>query len=171
MVSLLFTIHCKNPSTISESTDQPKISETCYLSIQDGDEISMSVSENETNVSGSLYYAVKNKEQSVGTYSGVIKGDMMYIQYRYASESSDGVRDIIFEKKSKTISEKTIQLQEGKETKYLSTGVVLKKIDCVRDEKGCMANFGYTWSEEDKKCIDRKRQSQKIREAATPEKH
>lgn len=169
LLIMVFFTQCKTPSTIVEG-DQRNVSEGCYASMENGDEISMSLSVNETKVSGSLYFAVKDKEQSVGTYSGVMKGDMMYIQYRFASQNSEGVRDMIFEKKAKTVSEKTIQLEDGKETKYLSTGVVLKSIECARDEKGCMANFGYTWSEEDKKCIDRSQRSQKIRDASSSKK-
>ncbi len=96
IISILFIAACGTkqksiPSAFSEGAH-------CYRYVLSFDTISMQIQINGDRFSGSMDYQFFEKDQSHGTISGTIAGDKLIGDYKFSSEGTESVSQIIFKK-------------------------------------------------------------------------
>ncbi len=114
-VCLLFVISCKKemPAETPEKT-VPVAEETlpeapkteCYSVNKNGNIISMELNyQEENNVSGTLSYALQEKDANVGTFVGQIKDSILVADYTFQSEGVKSTRQLAYKFKGNQIVE------------------------------------------------------------------
>lgn len=128
-----------------QEMEQPEIviqDKECYLWTSKGkDSIKMSViTANGGNVSGDLEYNFFEKDGNTGKFSGLAKGDTLYVTYDFESEGTKSTRESAFLKKGNTLIEGfgevetkgNSQVFKDKKTLKFDGSVTLTKLDCAK---------------------------------------
>ena len=68
----------------------------CYALTTDSDTVRMSLTQQGSNVSGTLLYQLAGKDRNTGTVSGQMRGDTLLANYTFQSEGQESVREVAF---------------------------------------------------------------------------
>lgn len=128
-----------------QEMEQPEIviqDKECYLWTSKGkDTIKMSVTTaNGGNVSGDLEYNFFEKDGNTGKFSGVAKGDTLYVTYDFESEGMKSTRESAFLKQGNNLIEGFGEVEtngnsqtfKDKKALKFDAGITLKKVDCTK---------------------------------------
>ncbi|MFS8083003.1 MAG: hypothetical protein ACMG51_06095 [Ginsengibacter sp.] len=99
----------------------------CYQNVLNGDTAFLKIKVHEFIVDGTLNYKRAQKDSNEGTFTGVIRGEMIVIHYNFYSEGKTSMREIAFKIKGD-------QLVEG-------FGDILMKGDSAVFENVASLNF------------------------------
>lgn len=110
----------------------------CYLGTSGRDSITLTVRNEGEMVTGELAYLFYEKDKSRGSFSGRMKGDTLFADYRYTSEGQESTREIAFLKKDNSFTEGTADATEiggvltfKDPTKVqFGSSFVLQKVEC-----------------------------------------
>jgi len=127
-----------------QEMEQPEITiqdRECFLWTSKGkDTIKMSLTTaNGGNISGDLEYNFFEKDGNKGKFSGLIKGDTIYVTYDFQSEGTNSTRESAFLKKGNTLVEGfgevetkgSSQTFKDKKALKFDGSVTLNKVDCA----------------------------------------
>jgi hypothetical protein len=89
----LFVVSC------NQRERKASLDKSCYSFIQKQDTINLSFSVNESKVEGALEFRFYEKDKSIGTIEGEIKGDTIFATYQFMSEGTLSFREVAFLKK------------------------------------------------------------------------
>lgn len=128
-----------------QEMEQPEIviqDKECYLWTSKGkDTIKMSVTTaNGGNVSGDLEYNFFEKDGNTGKFSGVAKGDTLYVTYDFESEGMKSTRESAFLKQGNNLIEGFGEVEtngnsqtfKDKKALKFDAGITLKKVECTK---------------------------------------
>lgn len=120
-------------------TPKPVVSDAmCYASNTDGNDVEMRLDRSGDNVTGTLNYALKEKDSNKGTISGTMNGDVLIADYTFNAEGTTSVRQVAYQVKDGKATEGYGDMEEKngkmvfKDPANISfgKGVVLTKVDC-----------------------------------------
>jgi hypothetical protein len=77
----------------------------CYSNFNQRDTVVLSFTRRDTSVSGELIYQFFQKDRNSGIITGKIKGDTIVADYKFNSEGSTSVRQVVFLKRGDTLVE------------------------------------------------------------------
>ncbi len=110
----------------------------CYEVNKNGNVISMQMNYNQDNVSGSLTYAIREKDANTGTFTGQIKDSILIADYTFQSEGMKSTRQIAYKLKGDQIVEGYGDMNEDG-TKFkdvnkldFDSKMPLYKVDCAK---------------------------------------
>ena len=96
-------VSCIKKESATEETNRDSISkpdvtiiEECYQFTNNNDTVSLSISREEHNAKGQLIYNFFDKDDSKGTFKGVIKGDTLIAVYTFQAEGRGSEREVVF---------------------------------------------------------------------------
>jgi hypothetical protein len=133
----------------------------CYSYVSGNDSIILHIRSATNGVSGELAYLFSEKDQSLGTIQGRMKGDTLFAEYVFMSEGVESVREVAFLRRGDTFIEGYGPSGESNgRMVFTSPGALdfsgntrLQKVDCRTDDQGCVQAAGYTWSALRNACI------------------
>lgn len=106
---LMLLLACKKEAAVKaveKNIQEPVVSEACYQGVQGNDTIVMRlIRKGDSLQSGKLSYRFFEKDQNEGTVTGVFHGDTLLGKYKFKSEGTTSVRDVIFLKRGKSYIE------------------------------------------------------------------
>jgi hypothetical protein len=140
MICIATSCNDGSPTKTSMAKDvkPPEIPSACYLAVSGRDSVKLTVRKEEELVTGDLAYLFYEKDKSLGTFSGRMKGDTLFADYTYSSEGQTSTREIAFLQKDNTFTEGTGDATEmdGKMTfkdptrVQFGSSLVLQKVEC-----------------------------------------
>lgn len=77
----------------------------CYQNVLNGDTAFLKLNVHEFVVDGTLNYKRSQKDSNEGTFTGVIKGEIIVINYNFQSEGTTSIREIAFKIKGDQLVE------------------------------------------------------------------
>lgn len=138
----LFLFACGSPSGGGEKIDDQSVareSSACYLYENGKDSIRLQLSSVGDKVSGELTYDWFEKDGNTGTVSGEKKGDTLLLDYIFASEGTESIREEVFLKRNGAYEigygdmEEKGDKQVFKNRSKLRFGdLVLKEVPCAK---------------------------------------
>ncbi len=136
------TARKSEPTTVPvEKAKENKVSPSseCYVYNANGSKIELQMNTNNSEVSGTLTYELKEKDSNQGTFIGTIKDSILTAQYTFQSEGSESVREVAFLIKNNQLIEgygevivegNTTTFKDLKTLKFTSN-MPLTKTSCV----------------------------------------
>ncbi|MEJ7827950.1 MAG: hypothetical protein WKF91_07140 [Segetibacter sp.] len=111
---------------------------SCYASMLNKDTVRMKLEVFETVVTGSLVYKIHEKDSNKGELEGQLKGDTLIADYKFMSEGTQSVRQVVFLIKDSVAIEGYGNMEEknGKmvfknvKEALFGKGISLKKEEC-----------------------------------------
>ena len=104
----LVLLNCKNKEQKGENTnpvEETAIVETtkpntldkgCYVYNANNSMITLEITETGESISGSLIYALAEKDKNIGIFKGQLKEDILIGDYTFQSEGMESVREVAF---------------------------------------------------------------------------
>ena len=91
-------IACNNqPQQTKENTEPKAASATnCYRSINNNDTVLLTAKDSGEIITGTLEYALSEKDKNTGTIQGNIKDSLLVADYTFMSEGTTSVRQVAF---------------------------------------------------------------------------
>ncbi|MEO5500640.1 MAG: hypothetical protein ABIR31_04280 [Ginsengibacter sp.] len=77
----------------------------CYQNILNGDTAFLQISVHGLNTNGTLNYKRAQKDSNEGTFTGVIRDEIILIHYNFKSEGTSSIREIAFKIKGDQLIE------------------------------------------------------------------
>lgn len=77
----------------------------CYSNLRNRDTVLLSFTRNDTAVSGELTYQFFQKDRNTGVIYGTVKGDTIIADYKFNSEGTTSVRQVVFLKRGDELLE------------------------------------------------------------------
>ena len=77
----------------------------CYQNVLNGDTAFLKLNVHEFKVDGTLNYKRAQKDSNEGTFTGVIRGEIIVINYNFQSEGKNSMREIAFKIKGDQLIE------------------------------------------------------------------
>jgi hypothetical protein len=142
LFTLIILISC-NAQQQEEKSNNP-ITENniinCYRYIKNNDTVMLKTISIGSDVTGILTYNFYEKDKSVGTILGKMKGELLVADYSFSSEGVHSVRQVVFKKIDRTFIEGygEIEEQNGKtifkniDSLYFNNSILLKEIECQK---------------------------------------
>ena len=106
MVAALTSCGTKNTTTNETTTSKASMAADstpatggpmqCYALTTDSDTVRLSVTRQDSDVSGTLYYQFAGKDKNTGTLSGQMRGDTLLADYTFQSEGVESRREVAF---------------------------------------------------------------------------
>ncbi len=147
---LTLTVSCNNNSRqatpVSDGGDTAKAVEnkamipvsSCYASMLNKDTVRMKLEIFENVVIGTLVYKLHEKDSNKGEFEGQLKDDTLIADYKFMSEGTQSVRQVVFLINDSVATEGYGDMEEkgGKmvfknvKAAAFGKGVILKKVDC-----------------------------------------
>lgn len=92
---------CKKEETKLE-TKNPTVEETtaksdCYLYDENNTRIELTLQLNEKKASGTIEYALAEKDKNTGTFEGIFENNILIADYTFQSEGKESVRQVAFQ--------------------------------------------------------------------------
>lgn len=97
---LAFILACSGKKENQSPGVEGKPVKQCYQYIADNDTVSLSIVVAGNIVSGSLLYALYEKDKSQGALVGELKGDTLIADYTFFAEGTTSVSEVVFLKKN-----------------------------------------------------------------------
>ncbi len=102
--AVILVTSCKKESEtekIIPTEDKQSPTETinqtvCYAYSKDGNIIEMQLQRNGAEASGTLTYALSEKDKNIGTFNGRIEDNVLLADYTFGSEGSTSTRQVAF---------------------------------------------------------------------------
>ncbi|MEP6464918.1 MAG: hypothetical protein ABJB05_01375 [Parafilimonas sp.] len=93
-------VACNNQTQQTKENIEPQKSNTtnCYRSIKNNDTISLTTKDSAGIITGTLVYALLEKDKNTGTIQGNIKDSLLVADYTFMSEGTTSVRQVAFKK-------------------------------------------------------------------------
>lgn len=147
---LLLLIGCKNEPKETPKPTVPVAEETvpkteidvpkteCYSVNKNGNLISMELNYSKDGASGTLNYALKEKDVNAGTFVGQVKDSILIAEYTFQSEGVESKRQIAYKLKGNRIVEGYGEMNnEGTQFKDVSklnfdSKMPLERISCSK---------------------------------------
>ncbi|GEP51245.1 hypothetical protein FNO01nite_19170 [Flavobacterium noncentrifugens] len=88
--------------TIAPDVEAPAVvavEKECYEFVKNKDTVTLSLTRNENDASGSLTFNWFEKDDSNGIFKGMFKGDTLVADYTFQAEGTSSVREMVFLKK------------------------------------------------------------------------
>ena len=131
-------VKTEDQTTVETPVAQPTSTKECYEYVKGKDTIQANLTVENMNVSGNLNYKFAEKDKNSGTIAGTISGDTIYAEYTFMSEGTESVRQVVFLRKNKTLTEgygESTEIKSKtvfKDTKKLdfTASMVLNEIPC-----------------------------------------
>lgn len=89
------TIHT-NISDAVVTNKQPVMLNGCYQMAQKRDTATLSLALKDSTITGNLQYNLYQKDRNIGSLKGVLRGNTIYADYRFQSEGTTSVREVVF---------------------------------------------------------------------------
>jgi hypothetical protein len=131
VVFFLLTQSCNNKSS-DNSKSEPHTKTTgkespinCYWFASPNDTIILKVVHVGASITGTLVYMLHEKDKSVGTIQGNMRGDLLVANYTFMSEGARSVRQIAFKKVDNFF------IEGYGETITVNNSVIFKNIDSL----------------------------------------
>ena len=77
----------------------------CYQSVFNRDSATLTINANENVVTGDLNYNRYEKDDNTGSFEGVLRGQLMILNYNFQSEGQNSVRQVVFKIEGDTLIE------------------------------------------------------------------
>jgi hypothetical protein len=111
---------------------------TCYASFKNKDTAFISITQNDTAISGVLVYDFYEKDRNNGTITGVTKGDTIIADYLFGSEGTTSTRQVVFLRRGQQLIEGFGDVSEdngkmiftNRSALTFDTSVVFQLTDC-----------------------------------------
>ncbi len=145
-VIVLLLNACNNNST--EPTTAPVVAEekkiapeySCYVYTSAKDTVNLHLQISGNIITGDLAYNYFAKDKNTGTIQGSMKGDTLFAEYKFMSEGTESVREVVFLKKENDFVEGYGDPEEKngkmifKNTSGLNfnNNLILKKVACEK---------------------------------------
>ena len=143
----LFAFSCNKKAeteakeTIAPDVEAPAVvavEKECYEFVKNKDTVTLSLTKNENDASGSLTFNWFEKDDSNGVFKGMFKGDTLVADYTFQAEGTSSVREVVFLKKGESFLPGYGDMQEkGSKTVFknpkalqFDANVVLSKTAC-----------------------------------------
>lgn len=110
----------------------------CYLYHANGSKIEMKVVYDGNRVSGTLDYALAEKDKNTGTFNGTIINNKLIIDYTFNSEGTKSTRQLAFRMRDENLYEgfgpMTTDGNHFKDVKNIqfTSNMPLEKVDCKK---------------------------------------
>ncbi len=137
---------CNNNST--EPTTAPVAAEekkmatehSCFVYTSAKDTVNLHLQISGNIVTGDLAYNYFAKDKNTGTIQGLMKGDTLFAEYKFMSEGTESIREVVFLKKGNDFVEGYGDAEEKygkmmfKNTSSLNfnNNLILKKVACEK---------------------------------------
>lgn len=142
-VIILLSSACNNntkSSTTPVAAEEKKITpeHSCYAYTSAKDTVNMHLQISGDKVTGDLAYNYFEKDKNTGTIEGNMKGDTLFGEYKFISEGTSSIREVVFLKKENNFVEGYGEAEEknGKmifknaSSLNFSNNFILKKVAC-----------------------------------------
>ncbi|RYF77267.1 MAG: hypothetical protein EOO39_04310 [Cytophagaceae bacterium] len=99
LTCLLFlgTLACQNGQKAdTENTASAAPVKACYAYMSAADTIRLTMLQNDTTVTGTLFYQLAEKDRNTGTFAGRMRGDTLLADYTFQSEGVESQREVAF---------------------------------------------------------------------------
>jgi hypothetical protein len=96
-------VACNNQTQETQQTQentQPQAASAinCYRSINNNDTVSLTTKDSFGTITGTLVYALSEKDKNTGTIQGNLKDSLLVADYTFMSEGTTSVRQVAFKK-------------------------------------------------------------------------
>ena len=124
------------PITETAKPQQPKTE--CFSFEQNGSAVSLQMQTIENDVTGTMVYALAEKDRNTGNFKGTIKNNILIADYTFQSEGVESTRQIAFELKDNKLIEGYGEMNEdGTKFKDITqikfdSKMPLSKTDCAK---------------------------------------
>ncbi len=69
---------------------------SCYAMIKNKDKVLLHITITNNKVNGDLIYSFFEKDKNTGTIQGNMKGDTLFAEYKFMSEGTESIREVVF---------------------------------------------------------------------------
>ncbi len=143
-VIVLLLSACNNnttePTTATVVAEEKKIAPeySCYVYTSAKDTVNLHLQISGNIITGDLAYNYFEKDKNTGTIKGNLKGDTLFAEYKFMSEGTESIREVVFLKKENDFVEGYGDAEEKngkmifKNTSGLNfnNNLILKKVEC-----------------------------------------
>lgn len=143
VLALLVFFSCKRKEDIEvlsvkiPKSKSEKVNE-CYQYVSGKDTITARITIDDEKVNGDLAYKFFEKDKSSGPISGIAKGDTLIVEYSFASEGTQSVREVVWLRKNNTLTEGYGDIQDNngkvtfrdKSALNFTGNLILQKMPC-----------------------------------------
>lgn len=127
-------------NTASDTAVEVKTGEgtSCFAYLQNRDTILMKLNLVDSVASGNLVYNIYEKDKNRGTFTGLLRGDTLVLNYNFYSEGVRSARQVAFLVKGNILIEGSSSMKEQngklvfsnpKDINY-NSGIILESVDC-----------------------------------------
>lgn len=134
-------VSCNQEKKADQSTiEENKSSKQCFQHIANNDTVMLSLDIVNNSVTGSLSYNLYEKDKSIGTIVGEMKGDTLIADYTFFAEGVTSMSEVVFLKRNnqliqgfgETTTSNEKQVFKNRSTLGFSDSLVLTAIDCEK---------------------------------------
>ena len=107
-IGTIFLISCTNNAPKTSNTEQVVVetaTRQCYASTLNKDSALLVLNFKGNIVEGSMDYKINGKDKNKGSLNGEMKGDTIFVDYKFLSEGVESVRQVAFLKMDSTLTE------------------------------------------------------------------
>lgn len=139
----MLLIGCKKETpatTPAKATEEKKpvlLKKECYSYDAKGSKIELRIEYKGSDVTGTLTYALSEKDSNKGTFVGKLENNILLLDYTFQSEGTESTRQVAFQVINNTLlegyGEMTLDgthFKDVAQIKFTST-MPLKKIECL----------------------------------------
>lgn len=141
LLSSVLIIACNQ----EKKADQPSMEENkslkeCFQHIANNDTVTLSLDIMNNSVTGSLSYNIYEKDKSIGTIAGEMKGDTLIADYTFFAEGVTSASEVVFLKRNnqviqgfgETTTSNGKQIFKNRSTLDFSDSLVLTALECEK---------------------------------------
>lgn len=134
-------VSCNQEKKADQSTiEENKSSKQCFQHIANNDTVMLSLDIVNNSVTGSLSYNLYEKDKSIGTIVGEMKGDTLIADYTFFAEGVTSMSEVVFLKRNnqliqgfgETTTSNEKQVFKNRSTLGFSDSLVLTATDCEK---------------------------------------
>ncbi len=145
-VIVLLLSACNNnsiePTTTPVAAEEKKVApaHSCYVYTSAKDTVNLHLQISGNIVTGDLSYNYFAKDKNTGTIQGNMKGDTLYAEYKFMSEGTASIREVVFLKKENDFVEGYGDAEEkngrmifkNKSGLNFNNNLILKNVACEK---------------------------------------
>lgn len=125
----------ETPTTVTETPKAEAPKTECYSYDANGSKIEAQLHYTADSITGTLNYALAEKDKNTGTIKGKLENDILIAEYTFQSEGSESVRQVAFQVKDGKLIEGYGDLnQDGTRFKDVSQLKFDSKMPLVKGE-------------------------------------
>ncbi len=166
----LTMLNCKNKEQKTENSNsdlQEAAKDTtttldlgCYVFNDGKNTVSIEITENGKEIKGNLTYALAEKDENSGNFTGELREGILIANYTFQSEGKETIRQVAFKVDGDKLIEGYGELNnEGTAFKDLkninfTSKMPLIKTDCNKLKEACLFENGKSYSELKQTCLE-----------------